>query len=568
MAGTGVSPISLFMPGMAETQVGLSNIERQRKIAELMQQQSMQPLESPPNTAQGWAVKTSPFSAAAKMLQGYSAGRINSTLDARQLALIKGLAGQYSGMFGSSQPLPVDQSAAVQGALSNGAGPTPENAATLSKLIQPAQARQGSLQMPGVDSGTAQARFVASPEKYMEALFKDQERSPVDKIAANLGIQKGTPEYKDILVKELTKATHTPLDIVRQNSIALDPSGSVKSYNPPPIPGAFTQFQGGMPTGYTQAPGAQAIMAGNAAATSGGQAAGKAPYETQTLNTEGAPTMMTQEQAIQAATGKPMPQPGPQLPQGVPASDAAAFNYVAGKDRRGQPASANMQGPGGALQTNVPIPNGPPGLRLQDQGAGANQRSFGTERGQLEAAAPQAAIQARTAIANIERLKNVASELENHPGLSGITGKINQYSVFDVVPQTRAARGLQQTLVKQSAVSTLESMRAASKSGGAVGQVTEKEWPILEQQLAALDAAQGTDDYKVALKNLQNQMDGSLERVKAAYQETYKEPLQYKSIPYQSQSHGIQKISSDAEHAALRTGTVYIDPTGKKRIKR
>ena len=54
-----------------------------------------------------------------------------------------------------------------------------------------------------------------------------------------------------------------------------------------------------------------------------------------------------------------------------------------------------------------------------------------------------------------------------------------------------------------------------------MGQVTEREWPILQQQIAARDAAQGTEDYQAALKNLQNQITSSMERVKQAYEQTY-----------------------------------------------
>jgi hypothetical protein len=93
---------------------------------------------------------------------------------------------------------------------------------------------------------------------------------------------------------------------------------------------------------------------------------------------------------------------------------------------------------------------------------------------------------------------------------------------------------LQSTLVKQSAVNALQAMRDASKTGGAVGGVTEKEWPILEQQLAALDGAQTPTAYKVALANLVNQLSSSLDRIKKSYGQTYGE-LKYGATPYQKQ---------------------------------
>ena len=143
------------------------------------------------------------------------------------------------------------------------------------------------------------------------------------------------------------------------------------------------------------------------------------------------------------------------------------------------------------------------------------------ERQILLVAQPQARTSAETSLQNIDRLINVSKELQDHPGLPNIVGKINQFSLFDTSKEATGARALQSTLVKQAAVSALQSMREASKTGGAVGAVTEGEWPILEQQLAALDKAQSSGDYKTALTNLQNQLHSSAKRIKSAYESTY-----------------------------------------------
>jgi hypothetical protein len=83
-------------------------------------------------------------------------------------------------------------------------------------------------------------------------------------------------------------------------------------------------------------------------------------------------------------------------------------------------------------------------------------------------------------------------------------------------------------------VNALQSMREASKTGGAVGSVTESEWPILEQQLAALDGAQKPQDYKIALTNLQAQLASSSKRIRDAYEMTYG-PLPYTAPQYTTQ---------------------------------
>jgi hypothetical protein len=156
------------------------------------------------------------------------------------------------------------------------------------------------------------------------------------------------------------------------------------------------------------------------------------------------------------------------------------------------------------------------------------------ERQVLLVAKPQAITGATTSLQNIDRLTNVAKELSDHPGLSRITGKLNQFSTFDTTAEATSARALQSTLVKQAAVNALQSMREASKTGGAVGAVTEGEWPILEQQLAALDGAQKPQDYKIALTNLQAQLKSSSERIRNAYEMTYG-PLPYTAPQYTTQ---------------------------------
>ena len=162
------------------------------------------------------------------------------------------------------------------------------------------------------------------------------------------------------------------------------------------------------------------------------------------------------------------------------------------------------------------------------------------ERQPLMVAQPQQNVATQSALQNMERLINVATELKDHPGLNSIVGKANQYSVFDMTDNATNARALQSTLVKQSAVNALQAMRDASKTGGAVGAVSEKEWPILEQQLAALDGAQTTTAYKTALTNLTNQLTTSSKRVRNAYEQTYGQ-LKYESTPYKQQQPGISE---------------------------
>jgi hypothetical protein len=156
------------------------------------------------------------------------------------------------------------------------------------------------------------------------------------------------------------------------------------------------------------------------------------------------------------------------------------------------------------------------------------------ERQKLLLEQPQAQVSATTQMQNLDRFMAGAKELETHPGLESITGKFGQFSTFDVSEESRAARALQNTVIKQSATRALQDMREASKTGGAVGAVSQGEWPILEQQIAALDGAQDAAQYKIALQNLQSQLKTSRDRIQNAYEATYG-PLKYTAPEYKKQ---------------------------------
>lgn len=204
--------------------------------------------------------------------------------------------------------------------------------------------------------------------------------------------------------------------------------------------------------------------------------------------------------------------------------------------------SAEGQPGGGGL---IPIRNVIPGARVSDPAAAAApstgprpiiEQVTPKERQDMLKAKPQEEAGATTFLQKMDNIKNTAAELREHRGVDSITGKTDQYSFMDLRPQTRAARGLQNKLVAQVGIQALQEMRNASKTGGAVGNVTEKEWPILQQSIAALDGAQSPSDYKIALQNLENQIQTSMDRVHKAYEQTYGGKLDYTPTPYVGQN--------------------------------
>lgn len=100
----------------------------------------------------------------------------------------------------------------------------------------------------------------------------------------------------------------------------------------------------------------------------------------------------------------------------------------------------------------------------------------------------------------------VTNAYETARGLIGTstTGLIGQG--LSVIPPSAAAELRRQTAVLKSnaSISALNAMRAQSKTGGALGNVTEKEEAMLSSAAGALDPNAGPEQYARALDNYQH----------------------------------------------------------------
>ncbi len=116
---------------------------------------------------------------------------------------------------------------------------------------------------------------------------------------------------------------------------------------------------------------------------------------------------------------------------------------------------------------------------------------------------------------NMDRLATAANDLLNHPGLEGITGLRGKIPNIPGTDAANAAAKLN-TLKSQAAFGVLQDLRNQSKTGGALGQVSDKEEQMLTSNLAALDTAQSTDEFKKSLQNIINFTDGAKQRAREA----------------------------------------------------
>lgn len=150
--------------------------------------------------------------------------------------------------------------------------------------------------------------------------------------------------------------------------------------------------------------------------------------------------------------------------------------------------------PDGNLQA---IPGGPADLKLQ----GAFNQDTAALTGSTSA---------------MDRLATAANEALNHPGLAGTAGL---RGMVPNVPGTSAAdaAALLNTLKSQVAFGVLQDMRNNSKTGGALGSVSDAEGKRLEANLAALEKSQSVEQLKASLKKIVDYTDQAKDRLRGAY---------------------------------------------------
>lgn len=123
---------------------------------------------------------------------------------------------------------------------------------------------------------------------------------------------------------------------------------------------------------------------------------------------------------------------------------------------------------------------------------------------------------------DLDRLALEANRLLTHPGLSKTTGIMSAVPLVGgvaTIPGTEAANfkaGLD-TLKSQTGFSVLQNMRNNSKTGGALGQVSDFENKMLQANLASLNMAQSEPEFKAALSKIIKYTDDAKGRLQSAY---------------------------------------------------
>lgn len=137
-----------------------------------------------------------------------------------------------------------------------------------------------------------------------------------------------------------------------------------------------------------------------------------------------------------------------------------------------------------------------------------------------EAAYPQANAAIQGIEAKAESFVNDLKALRDHPGLPQITG-ILAGRVSGLTKEGRAAQALYDKILAKGGFEMLQQMREASKTGGALGNVSNQEGKQLQASFAAIDRRQDAEDVKKALETAISDVEGAKARSREAFSETY-----------------------------------------------
>ncbi|CAB5187149.1 hypothetical protein UFOVP165_8 [uncultured Caudovirales phage] len=174
----------------------------------------------------------------------------------------------------------------------------------------------------------------------------------------------------------------------------------------------------------------------------------------------------------------------------------------------------------------TPVPKAPgeletPEQKLAFEGKKLEQKS----QFELEKAYPVKKASVDATMDDIDAQIARAEALKNHEGLSGITGGLFGRVGSVSAASTSAQADLNQLKAK-AGFEALQSMRDRSPTGGALGNVSDTEGRRLESSAAALEQAQGTEDFQIKLdryvadlkrskQSLKNALDAQFSGVKA-----------------------------------------------------
>jgi hypothetical protein len=142
------------------------------------------------------------------------------------------------------------------------------------------------------------------------------------------------------------------------------------------------------------------------------------------------------------------------------------------------------------------------------------------EKQKREAAYPQATSAISSFESKADSFVKDIEKLRDSPGLSEITG-FAAGRLPGLTANGRAAQALYDKIVAKGGFQALQDLRDASKTGGALGNVSNQEGKQLTASFSAIDRRQDAKDVRAALDQAIGDIQGSKTRLKEAYDLTY-----------------------------------------------
>ena len=146
----------------------------------------------------------------------------------------------------------------------------------------------------------------------------------------------------------------------------------------------------------------------------------------------------------------------------------------------------------------------------------------GKERVKQMIQKPKATAALKKTIGDLDSLKREAQAIMSDPALGMSTGMLNTVGISKIpgTPMRQVTARLK-TLRSKIGFGVLQNMREMSKTGGALGNVSEKENELLQENLSTLDQSLGTDDFKQSLQRIIDYVDESQKNLNDSFVDTY-----------------------------------------------
>jgi hypothetical protein len=170
------------------------------------------------------------------------------------------------------------------------------------------------------------------------------------------------------------------------------------------------------------------------------------------------------------------------------------------------PAGYRMSADGKNLEA---IPGGPTTVPLAPKELQARESKY-----------PMATQAVKTVESKADKLIADIETLKNHPGLPSITGTVYGRTP-SVTTEGRAAQALYDSIIARGGFQELAAMRAASPTGGALGNVSNQEGQQLKDAFGTLNRTQDAADLQKQLARVADDVRGAKTRVREAYDMTY-----------------------------------------------